>query len=176
MSAKFAYLIVPVVAMLGLLFYFNRTKTDVHLAIAKNDVARVNELLDQHPELLESRNRKGRTPLLQAVELNRVEIFHALIRRGADANARADDGGNGLHLAAEHDLQDAAKSLVRAGTSTEATNRDGLTPAEVAAEKQNWNIVRLLGGRVPAPNEYHPGDRPVGPRSVAAVHASLNPN
>lgn len=174
MSANSIYWSVPIVAVAGLLYCSNRPATDVHLAIAKGDVARVNELLDHHPELLESRSRNGQTPLLHAVELNRVEIYYALIRRGANVNARGDDGANGLHLAAKHDFQVAAKTLLRAGTSTGTTNRDGFTPEGIAAEKQNWNIVKLLGGSVPVEFDFPFVEQSARPSARFEGQVSIN--
>ncbi|MBX3400590.1 MAG: ankyrin repeat domain-containing protein [Gemmataceae bacterium] len=141
-------------ATFGWVFLINSVQTfpeqDIHAAIWKNDYNRVVQLLKDRPELLESRSRMDRTPLLRAVEEHRIEILRLLIRRGADVNATTvglttgDGDWNGLHLAAHHDNQEAARILIQAGTSFHAKNRKGLTPRDLATKRMHWNIVSLI--------------------------------
>lgn len=53
------------------------------------------------PELLESQDNSGNTPLLLAIESGHKEIAQVLLKAGADKNAKSKDGRNILHMAAQ---------------------------------------------------------------------------
>ena len=61
---------------------------EVHKAVTKGDLNKVVALLKDHPELLESKDNMGRTPLYLAVAHNQLEIAELLLANGADVNAR----------------------------------------------------------------------------------------
>jgi ankyrin repeat protein len=61
---------------------------EIHKAVIKGDLNRVVALLKDHPELLESKNNMGQTPLLAAVAHNQLEIAELLLANGAVVNAR----------------------------------------------------------------------------------------
>jgi ankyrin repeat protein len=106
----------------GLLFGVNGNsfmhaldQDDIHLAVADDDVARVELILDRHPDRLESRNRLGLTPLHEAAWKGHTGVLELLIRRGADVNARwslvttGDGGRNPLHMTAIKGHAEAAR-------------------------------------------------------------------
>lgn len=160
-------LLAPVAWAGAFLIHTSRPNESVHSAVWADDANRVNELLDRSPELLESRNRMDRTPLLRAVEENRIEMMKLLISRGADVNSTTDiiatgDGNwNGLHLAAHYDLQEPARILIQAGTSIHARNRKGQTPLELATKHMHWNIVSLIQKHGDATRENRLPDPPM---------------
>jgi ankyrin repeat protein len=61
---------------------------EIHKAVIKGDLNQVVALLKDHPELLESRNNLGYTPVFEAVGHNQLEIAELLLANGADVNAR----------------------------------------------------------------------------------------
>jgi len=61
----------------------------------------------------------------------------ALIDTGADAGARAKDGGAPLHAAAEHGTAGMVKALIDAGVDTGARDKYGRTPADLAEENDS---------------------------------------
>jgi hypothetical protein len=73
------------------------------------------------------------TPLHQAALSNRVEAAELLIRRGADVNAVASDGGTPLHAAAFLGNEEVVAALVEHGANVNAANQRGQTPLDVAA-------------------------------------------
>jgi hypothetical protein len=74
----------------------------------------------------------GVTPLHRAVLSNRAEAAELLIRRGADINAIAIDGGTPLHAAAFVGNEDIVATLVEKGANINAVNKRGATPLDNA--------------------------------------------
>jgi ankyrin repeat protein len=61
---------------------------EIHKAVIKGNLNAVAALLKEHPDLLESKNNLGQTPLYEAVVHNQLEIAEMLLANGADVNAR----------------------------------------------------------------------------------------
>jgi ankyrin repeat protein len=60
-----------------------------------------------------------------------------LINAGADVNARGEDGGTPLHLAAENNENpDIITNLLNAGADGTAVNSDGETPFDLAKDNE----------------------------------------
>lgn len=85
-----------------------------------------------------------RTPLHEAAALNRAEIMKLLIERGADVDARDENGATPLHLAATRRSIDAIDILLDAGASIDPTNIAGSTPLKNAKEGYSSRTCRLL--------------------------------
>jgi ankyrin repeat protein len=63
-----------------------RLLLSMHSAAKKGDLAAVKDLIKTYPQLINSRDLDGKTPLHFAAENNHLEIAHLLIDNGADAN------------------------------------------------------------------------------------------
>lgn len=85
-----------------------------------------------------------RTSLHEAAALNRAEIMGLLIERGADVEARDENGATPLHLAATRQSHDAIDILLDAGASIDPTNRTGSTPLKNAKDAYSRQTCRLL--------------------------------
>eukprot|EP00854_Cymbomonas_tetramitiformis_P014310 gene14310-16922_t len=85
---------------------FATADSDLHLAAARGDVAAVRAHLGTSSETgvalqaVDSSGADGSTPLMIAAAAGHVEAVRALLREGADPEARALHGGCALHLAA----------------------------------------------------------------------------
>jgi hypothetical protein len=68
----------------------------------------------------------------------------ALVREGADPNARDDAGRPALVLAAASGRAEAVRALVRAGASPDGASRDGWTALHEAADRGDVAVARVL--------------------------------
>jgi ankyrin repeat protein len=89
-------------------------------AAGKGDLARLNALLDAHPELIDERGGEGvRTALHQAVFGNSHAAVKLLLERGANPNVRCEgDNAYPLHFAAEKNRVPIIRLLVEHGADT----------------------------------------------------------
>jgi len=89
-------------------------------AAGKGDLARLNVLLDAHPELIDERGGEGaRTPLHQAVFGNSEAAVKLLLDRGANPNIRCEgDNAYPLHFAVEKHRFSIIRLLVEHGAET----------------------------------------------------------
>jgi ankyrin repeat protein len=89
-------------------------------AAGKGDLARLNALLDAHPELIDERGGEGvRTPLHHAVFGNSEAAVKLLLERGANPNVRCEgDNAYPLHFAVEKHRFPIIRLLVEHGADT----------------------------------------------------------
>jgi ankyrin repeat protein len=116
-------------------------------ALEANDGARLLELLDRFPDLVEQRGTNGNDLLGMAGDL---EIVALLLERGADPNRGNDYGWTKLHQAGYGNDCDLARMMLDAGAHTDLSARgDGGTPLVQALFWGHREVAPLLG-REPA--------------------------
>ncbi|XP_074837106.1 NF-kappa-B inhibitor delta isoform X1 [Carettochelys insculpta] len=95
---------------------------------------------------LETKEHKGKTPLLVAAAANQAELVRDLLVLGADANAADHKGQTLLHLAATYGFPHVLLAVMAAGVpvNVEARNFEGQTPLHCAAIAHNA-ALRALG-------------------------------
>src|SRR5262245_45862829 len=93
----------------------------------------------------------GWTPLLVAIEGNRVNVARRLIEAGADVNAQcefyssAQDGSeSALMLASRKRSPDIVRALLAKGADVNARNSIGVTSLMIAADSGDASIVEML--------------------------------
>jgi ankyrin repeat protein len=109
---------------------------DLFKAIERGDAARVDALLEAHPDLLPVRNERGDSPLLAAAYSGKRGVLDVLLRRGAEAT---------LHEAAAAGLGDRARARLEAAPGDVAAySHDGFTPLHLAAFFGHQELARLF--------------------------------
>jgi ankyrin repeat protein len=86
----------------------------------------------------------GRSPLIVAVLMNRVDAVGLLLAAGADVNHQDRHGATALFYAADAGLFELAKLLLNRGADPELADNGGYTPIQVAEAKSFPKIVHLL--------------------------------
>lgn len=114
-----------------------RLLLSMHSAAKKGDLAAVKDLIKTYPQLINSRDLDGKTPLHYAAENNRLEIAHLLIDNGADVNVVC------KYKSIELLHGTAAKLLVpRVGHIKRLKNQK--TPLDLALQKGYSQMAQLL--------------------------------
>jgi len=100
-------------------------------------------------ELIEEMNKSW-----DVVDMSKVQD---LIKRGADVDAKDNDGDTPLHLATERNFIEIAKLLIERGADVNAKNSWGETPLHMASYHNRIEIAKLLldaGADVEAKNMF----------------------
>lgn len=108
-----------------------------------NNIACMEELLKQNPQLINLKNYKGITALGLTVEHGHRNLVQYLILRGANVNL-FNNGISALHIAAEKGRIDIAEDLIAAGASINIEMPTGETPLIQAAFFGQTQMVSYL--------------------------------
>jgi ankyrin repeat protein len=112
-------------------------------AVEDNDLEKLVELLDRHPDLVEQRGTNGNDLLGMAEDLRLVEV---LLERGSDPNRGNDYGWTKLHQAGYANRPTLAQMMLDAGGRTDLSARGGGgTPLIAALFWGHREVAPLLG-------------------------------
>jgi ankyrin repeat protein len=133
--------------------YFNVSGENfVHRAAAMNNVhAVIWATTWQGGRLMNSRDKRGRTPLFHAAAAGSVEICQVLLENGADPNIADEFGRTPLCVACWHNHRDSVEILLKSISSPEQIGRsiDQPTPNiqawHFAALSDDVDLLNLLG-------------------------------
>ena len=124
---------------------------DLHTVVEKEDVSRVQELLDEgiDPDIPDPGTYHKLTPLHKAARLRNASIMRQLIEAGADVNAPDFESKTPLHHVLTSPLpkpyEDAVRLLFERGADPNVIDRTGWTPLHHAVEnKQESAMLQLL--------------------------------
>ena len=120
--------------------------TPLHAAAGLAATACVRILLD-HGVFVDIADESGATPLLRAARQHGAPVDDCvalLLSRGADPNARQDDGTTALHLATRAGRSRAVEHLLAAGAEADPLDDRGFSPLHSAAELGIIRLVDLL--------------------------------
>lgn len=93
------------------------------------------------------------SPLVEAVQRADIAAARALIKQGADVDARDSLGQTPLHLAVQRNDFDLVKALIDAGATATVPSRYGVTPFHAACVTGNPRVIELLLKAGASPNE-----------------------
>jgi ankyrin repeat protein len=115
-------------------------------AVDDGDVEEMERLLDQDGGLLEARDEDNwnMTALIWAAHIKYAEGLRLLLDRGAELEARDDDGESALFTAAACDHEGIVDILLSRGADVRARNMYGVTPLREASSEGRLGMVRLL--------------------------------
>jgi len=106
---------------------------DIWRAAARGDVEAIQQQLDAGVDVDAKEQPGGSSPLLVAAVFGRQEAARLLIEKGANVNAKSNDGATALHGAAFFCHPKLVKLLLAKGAAVNAKNKRGETPLDAVA-------------------------------------------
>jgi len=114
-------------------------------------------LLSLKPELANTRDKSGRTPLLTIAAMRSVESAKVLLTKGADIKAVNNKGRSALHYAAGYSAAAMCEFFIGKGLDVNMIAEEGKTPLHLAAGSWNTDAAKVLidnGAKVNAKDMY----------------------
>ncbi len=127
-----------------------RAELDVFEAAAVGDVARVRELVDASPGLVDAYAPDGFTPLTLAAHFGHADVVRLLLERGADVARRARHEHiqvQPIHAAAATGRTEIVRLLLDRGAPVDDAQPGGFTALHAAAQNGDAELLRLLLAR-----------------------------
>ena len=122
------------IAILISLFVFSALSADeIHEAVKNNDLDRVKILITKTPDLINSKDDNGRTPLHWACRGTSFEIVSCLVKNGTDVNARDVNNIAPIHSTASRGNIEATGLLLEYGANVNIVGRSGNTALHYAS-------------------------------------------
>lgn len=116
----------------------------IHLATAHENAEHILPVLLAHSADIDSRTRKGETPLMIAVKNGRADIVKLLIDSGADIGAKDDFEYNAFHHSAYQERADIVRILLANWADVDGVSRYGRTALHIAADRGHGSVVKVL--------------------------------
>uniref|UniRef100_A0A6P7GX78 Uncharacterized protein LOC114344022 n=1 Tax=Diabrotica virgifera virgifera TaxID=50390 RepID=A0A6P7GX78_DIAVI len=121
----------------------NNGNTPLHIAVIKNNLEILNQLLSIDDVKIDEKNHSEETPLTLATQNGNIGAVRMLISKGADVNCRNSVGLSPLHISVEN--PELMEILILNGASVDLPDVDyEQTPLHLAVEKECLETVRKL--------------------------------
>ncbi|MEO9482966.1 MAG: ankyrin repeat domain-containing protein [Ekhidna sp.] len=112
--------------------------------IRSGQIAPIKQLLAKHPELADTPDERGFTPLVLATYLGQKEIAELLIDHGAKIDAQDALGNTALMGVCFKGSYDLAEMLVSKGANIHLINKEGMNAFSFAQKHGQEAIANLL--------------------------------
>lgn len=139
---------------------------DFRDAAYRGDLKRVQELLDKYPKLnINAVNEYGETALYIASKKNQSQVVDFLLNQAqlnVDINCQTILGNSPMLVAAWNDNTAIAKKLLEKGADATLTTKadrqyhGGVSALQIAAERNNQELVSLLEKQLGKKTSYQP--------------------
>ena len=113
-------------------------------ACRRGDAGEVTQLCQLFPDLINTADVKGFTPLIIAVYSNQAEVVNILLQNGADVNAQDLSGNTALMGASFKGYTALATTLIEAGANVNIRNGQGAPALTFAATFGQLEIAEQL--------------------------------
>lgn len=165
-------------------------ETELYIAVKKQDIKRVKELLAAGANVNEPRTKViggASTPFEKAILSNNYELFLLLAEKGGNVTKLNKDGNMPIHLASEPTVTEfrIVKYLLDHGADINARNKEDKQPIHIAVSsvfdfksKQkvyNPNLVNFLiehGADTESPAKFYNGERIYTPLALAVMKSN----
>lgn len=124
----------------------NVTAKDVHAAVDKSDVSKLEKILEAKPELIDELSADGETPIFHACAVGNLDVAELLLEFEADVSIPCKPMQNMtcLHLAAMDIEPELVSLLLEGGADANAKTVEGVTPLHCAVQYGSFEISKLL--------------------------------
>lgn len=132
------------------LIMFIEAKYSILEACRCGDLDTVKTILAKNPDFVNKRDEFGYTPIFAAAQSGHFELVKFLIARGADLNAKTEDGETLLHFlifgeSEEIDYIEIAKFIIEKGADIKIKDDKGRTLLHIAAYFDlDFDFIKLL--------------------------------
>ena len=120
------------------------TTAQLFTAIQSDDIATIQNLISQNPELVNSKDQRGFTPLIFATYFDKDAIARFLLEEGADIDAQDASGNTALIGVSFKGNQNIAKILIEKGAKLNVQNKMGQTALIFSSLYNKEQSVDLL--------------------------------
>ena len=117
---------------------------EIHQAVYRNDLKKIESLLIEKPILVNKIDRIGRTPLHLAASMGNNKIIELLINNHALVNAGDKDDMTPLHYAALNGHLETVKLLLDKGAAVDARYLGAASALTMAALRDHYEVARYL--------------------------------
>ncbi len=151
--------ITGILILVGLLISFRGQAfaDQIHELAQKGDLEGVKNLIAQNPELVNARDKHGRTPLHWACRGVHLEVVKFLVDKGADVNVEDSNKVVPLHSLAIRNSASAIAILVAKGANVDIKDYGGQTALHHAAINDAADATALLikeGAEIESRDDY----------------------
>ena len=129
--------------LLSIFICLNGFTQDIYDACRKGNVELIKQLSKLNPDIINTPNKSGYTPLIIAGYRNQLEAVKVLLDLGANVNAISEDG-TVLTAACYKSNTALVKILLEQHADVNVKNNAGTTPLMFAIMAENEEIVKLL--------------------------------
>jgi len=112
-------------------------------AVQNNDIVKLESLLDKGTDVNTTLGSLNSTLLYEASFRGHSQMVEMLLDRGADVNARTNEGATSLYVAAQNGHLETVRILLANGADIE-TGFKSRTPLHIAAQNGHPQVVQLL--------------------------------
>jgi len=114
----------------------------IHCVVYSGKVDRMEGLLNL--DNINHQTKQGVTPLLLAILLDKYDIAHFLIQKGADVHLSDEEMNMPIHVACNAGNIELVSVLIKMGVDLYSKTKKGNLPIAIAANKGHHDVVKLI--------------------------------
>lgn len=118
--------------------------SEIHDAASQGEITKVETILAENPELVNTQDKRSYTPLHIAAYLGHKDVVELLIANGGNVSIEDKDGRSPLHCAVCHEHKPATEVLIDNKADVNAKDKNSHTALHFAASRGQHEIAELL--------------------------------